>query len=48
MGKRGKYLDRVHWENLGKSKARVYRGAVSDPIPVTITDTVIEVRGGRL
>ena len=48
IGLRGRYEARVVWHNLGSARQRVYRGAISDPIPVTITDTVVEVRGGRL
>ena len=48
FGKLGKRLDRAVWHNLGSSRQRVYRCAVSDPVAVTITDTIIEVEGGRL
>ena len=48
IGGRGEYEARVVWHNLGSARKRVYRAAVSDPIPVTVIDTVIEVNGGRL
>jgi len=48
FGKRGERLSRAVWHNLGSSRQRVYRAAVSDPVPVTITDTILEVDGGRL
>lgn len=48
FGKRGETLSRAVWHNLGSSRQRVYRCAVSDPVPVTVTDTLLEVRGGRL
>lgn len=48
IGKVGDRLHRVIWHNLGSSRERVYRCAVSDPVPVTVTDTLLEVRGGRL
>lgn len=48
IGAIGEYEARVVWHNLGSARQRVYRGAISDPIPVTITDTIVEVRGGRL
>jgi hypothetical protein len=48
FGKLGDYEDRAVWHNLGSARKRVYRAAVSDPVPVTVTDTIVEVRGGRL
>ncbi len=48
LGTLGKRQARVIWHNLGSSRERVYKAAVSDPIPITITDTIMEVRGGRL
>ena len=48
IGKIGETKARVVWNALGSSSERVYRGSVSDPIRVTITDTIIEARGGRL
>jgi hypothetical protein len=48
LGQIGKYETRVVWQRLGRSRMRVYRMAVSDPIPIYVTDTQVEVRGGRL
>jgi hypothetical protein len=48
IGALGRYDTRVVWNRLGSSRQRVYRAAVSDPIPVNLTDTLIEVRGGRV
>lgn len=48
IGKIGKTRARVQWNALGSSRERVYRGSVSDPVAITITDTIIEARGGRL
>lgn len=48
LGKIGEYKDRVFWSGLGSSRERVYRGAVSDPVRMTIVDTQLEVEGGRL
>lgn len=48
LGQLGQYKHRVVWHSLGSSEQRVYRASVSDPVSVTLTDTVIEVRGGRL
>jgi hypothetical protein len=48
IGMRGQYGWRVKWSGLGSSAQRVYRGSFSDPTPLTLTDTVAEVRGGRL
>lgn len=48
FGKLGERLSRCVWHNLGSSRQRVYRCAVSDPVEVSVTDTLLEVRGGRL
>lgn len=48
MGALGDRHQRVIWHNLGSSRQRVYRCAVSDPIAISITDTLLEVDGGRL
>jgi len=48
IGALGKRLTRAVWHNLGRSKQRVYRAAVSDPVAITVRDTITEVRGGRL
>lgn len=48
IGAIGRYDTRVSWSRLGSARQRVYRASVSDPIPVNLTDTVIEVREGRL
>lgn len=47
-GKIGEYLDRVIWNALGSARQRVYRGSLSDPVKLSIADTLVEVRGGRL
>ena len=48
LGAIGRFKDRVFWTGLGSSRERVYRGAVSDPVKMTVTDTLLEVDGGRL
>jgi hypothetical protein len=48
IGKIGKYAWRCAWHGLGSSDARVYRGAVSDPVQMTLVDTQLSVRGGRI
>jgi hypothetical protein len=48
IGAIGRYDTRVVWNRLGSARQRVYRASVSDPIPVNVTDTQIEVRGGRV
>ena len=48
IGPLGQYEDRAIWFNLGQSRNRAYRAAVSDPVRVTVTDTLLEMRGGRL
>jgi hypothetical protein len=48
IGAIGRYDTRVVWNRLGSSRQRVYRASVSDPVKVNLTDTQIEVRGGRV
>lgn len=48
LGQLGQYRQRVVWHALGSSEQRVYRGAISDPVSVTLLDTVLEARGGRV
>jgi hypothetical protein len=48
LGRLGEYSHRVVWHSLGSSEQRVYRASISDPVSVTLTDTVLEARGGRL
>lgn len=48
IGAIGKFETRVVWHGLGSSRQRVYRGAVSDPVKITVSDTQLEVDGGRL
>ena len=44
----GQYRYRSTWNRLGVSSDRVYRAAVSDPVPVTVWNATLEVEGGRL
>jgi len=44
----GQYRYRSTWNRLGVSSDRVYRAAVSDPVPVTVWNATVEVEGGRL
>ncbi len=48
LGALGKREVRAVWYGLGSARQRVYRMAVSDPVAITVTDTILEVRGGRL
>ena len=48
FGKLGKRQSRAVWHNLGSARNRVYKAAVSDPVAVTVRDTILEVKGGRL
>jgi len=48
LGPLGERVTRVVWTNLGSSTQRSYRAAVSDPIPITVIDTLLEGKGGRL
>lgn len=47
LGPIGNYIYTVDWEKLGSARQRTYRGAVSDPVKVAITDAQVSVRGGR-
>jgi len=46
MGAIGDYKHRVFWNRLGRSRDRVYRCWVSDPIKLSIIDTQLEVEPG--
>lgn len=48
LGAMGRYFTRIFWDRLGTAINRVFRCSVSDPVPVTVSDTQVEVRGGRL
>jgi hypothetical protein len=51
LGAIGAYQTRVRWFGLGSCASqhgRVYRAAVSDPVRIGVTDTILKVRGGRL
>lgn len=36
LGRQGKYKNRALWRRLGKSRDRVFRVTISDPVPVTL------------
>ena len=48
LGKRGQYHNRAVWSACGSAFQRVYRGAVTDPVKVVLSDTLVEVEGGGL
>lgn len=49
IGPIGNYRTEVKWTRLGSTdSARVYRASVSDPVRVSVVDTQIIVRGGRV
>lgn len=48
IGAIGEFQHRVYWTGLGSARQRVYRMAISDPIKVVVTDTQLEVEGGRI
>lgn len=47
IGPIGHYQHNIVWPQLGSSFQRAYRGAISDPVAVTITDTQLAARGAR-
>jgi hypothetical protein len=44
IGPIGEFQKRVVWDRLGSARQRVYRASVSDPVPVNVTDTIVDVR----
>jgi hypothetical protein len=44
LGATGKYRTRVHWDRGGRSRERVYRFRVSDPVPFVVTGSRLDVR----
>ncbi len=42
LGRIGEYKSRVKWERLGSSRDRVYRGSISDPVKVVISNAVLD------
>lgn len=48
LGQIGQRRKRVIWHGLGSAEQRVYRGSVSDPVRVSLVDTILNVRNGRL
>jgi len=48
LGPLGERVTRVVWTNLGSSTQRSYRASVSDPVQITVIDTLLEGKGGRL
>jgi hypothetical protein len=46
IGKLGKYKTRVIWRRLGRSRDRVFKLKITDPIPVTILSAEIDVEVG--
>lgn len=49
MGAIGRYRDKVVWNRCGSTNsARVFRGAVSDPVDVQITSTFARIRGASV
>jgi hypothetical protein len=47
IGPLGNYQYTVDWERIGSARQRAFRGAISDPVKVAITDTQWMGRGAR-
>lgn len=47
IGRLGEYDIGVRWCGLGSSPNRVYRCSISDPVPVNVVDTQIDITVGR-
>ncbi len=45
LGKIGKYKSRIHWDRLGTSREWTFKFIVTDPVPVTLIDSYIDVDG---
>jgi hypothetical protein len=48
LGALGKYEARAFWWKMGASRQRVHQVEITDPVPLFVVDTQIEVQGGRL
>jgi len=48
IGAQGKRFQRVVWHNLGSSYQRVYRARVTEAVPITVTDTLLNAVGGSV
>lgn len=46
LGKQGEYSKRTQWRRLGKSRNRVFRLAISDPIKKVLNSAVLQFTGG--
>lgn len=44
IGAQGEYKTRVKWHRLGASRDRVYRCSISDPVQLSVTDTVLRLQ----
>jgi hypothetical protein len=44
IGKQGQFATRAIWRRLGRSRDRVYRVTITDPVPVNIVGAFLEVR----
>lgn len=44
LGLTGDYTKQVHWDRLGRSRERVYRYRVTDPIPFVVPASRVDVR----
>lgn len=47
FGAVGETYQRVVWHNLGSSYQRVYRASIDADVPITVTGTELDVRGGN-
>lgn len=41
IGAQGEYKTRVKWHRLGASRDRCYRASISDPVQISVTDTIL-------
>lgn len=48
IGKMGEYNTRVRWQKLGRSRNRIFRVTISDPIPVNIMSAHLEAERGTI
>lgn len=48
IGGVGERLQRLVWHNLGSAYQRVYKARVVESIPVTVRDTLLQAKGGRV
>ena len=45
LGQQGRFKTKVHWDALGTGNDNVFRAWISDPVPLTIWNTMADAEG---